>query len=1182
MANIFHDIRNAFENVRIGSVQSESQTFFDHSDLKLQDSLKDFEKRFNGRNLWIALLGSIRSDVVFIALIGALLVIVTAILPIILRWLFLALEVGDNSSAIEWGGIVTVLMGLKVCFTAFLAWAEQRSIIKIRQLMNRFLFRRLRDADMEDLHEQQKEPLAFITSYSGQLTQSIYIVDFVISTIMVIVLVAIMLSWYGIPSLLALLAVVLITLILQRLIVVIGHMYHSYLKVDHQRVNLVKLTLENLSSIRRQKLSRQILFVLDSIRQDQRKILYKRASWQIFNRTLEDHFASLTSLCLVGTTLLTNIAVSSSDLFSLLVLLGVIIDVVGNNLVNYRVLRNSLGPTREIEELCRCIKPLEQPKQEPTQDNHVKIFSIGKPEQSLYLPEGSRVAVLGRTGSGKSRLLAKLANEVQSNKSLVKTSLTGHVFGSTVMVNREFPLLDGLFGDVVTLWASPVDEALYDKALYASGWLGELAEDSLGDARPLSGQQKDISEGQQQRLALAQALYQRPDVLLLDDVFASINPNLADIITQRILQFHPNQSVIYTTSRIELARYAEHLLLLDGDHYLFVEVSRLKQADPDIRQKVQNILGENLTCQLLEILKTKGPEANQDEQDLLKRARKLIFSSKHRAPGLMAYDQSTQQHITLNNLWKNTLSIFPPTAVFIIVLAILVTTIAGIASAVLIDEIGEGNFLRISKDLTLTFLGVAAILGIIASIFRYYFSFSIPIQSIDRLHRTMLSYLTRGDIDENHGNRMTGRLTQDFQALEMETPNGLANLAKVILGTIGTIAYIVWGVPLALLLLLPCALLLRHAYYANKSIIVSAARLRASTRGPVFGFLGAALATVSFRRSPAFRSAFEDRFSFLADIQAAGSYWASLSRISIMFWIQILGWLIFVSVLWAILISSVMHLSVNRPSLLVFLTLTFSQQLVSLVQSLQSADVLQTQFERLAQVLGQLNLPRAGISFNFPHDELLTQKYHHIALEAQDVCFDTKLGQNIISDFSMKVTTGEHLALIGPSGSGKSTLANLLVGHLKPKSGLIKQFGKTYSMSQLTNILILESRAPNLNITLHHFLDPQGSLSINQLNDILVTFGVTFSLDANLTDLSLGQQQTANIVRALIAKPVILILDEATSGLDSVDERRVFQALFNYNHSLTVLAILHRPDNLDLMDRIIDLKTQSYKKEKGL
>jgi NitT/TauT family transport system ATP-binding protein len=145
-----------------------------------------------------------------------------------------------------------------------------------------------------------------------------------------------------------------------------------------------------------------------------------------------------------------------------------------------------------------------------------------------------------------------------------------------------------------------------------------------------------------------------------------------------------------------------------------------------------------------------------------------------------------------------------------------------------------------------------------------------------------------------------------------------------------------------------------------------------------------------------------------------------------------------------------------------------------------------------------------------------------------------------LSDITFNVNTGEFVAIVGPSGCGKSTLLNLLAGLLTPDSGSIllngamldhknrRQIGYMLQQDQL-----LEWRSIQKNILLgleiRHELTPQTKA---YATDLLSQYGLEKFADAKPSQLSGGMRQRAALVRTLVLKPELLLLDEPFSALD--------------------------------------------------
>lgn len=192
--------------------------------------------------------------------------------------------------------------------------------------------------------------------------------------------------------------------------------------------------------------------------------------------------------------------------------------------------------------------------------------------------------------------------------------------------------------------------------------------------------------------------------------------------------------------------------------------------------------------------------------------------------------------------------------------------------------------------------------------------------------------------------------------------------------------------------------------------------------------------------------------------------------------------------------------------------------------------------------------------------------------------------KQVLQDISFSVQRGEVIALVGASGSGKSTLVNLLLRFYDPTTGAICINGrdlremKIKSVRDLIGIVtqdtILFNETVRENIA---FGNPSASLE-NIREAAHVAFADRFiqelpqGYETNLGErglkLSGGQRQRIAIARAILKDPPIIILDEATSHLDTESEREVQNALENAMRGRTVFVIAHRLSTVQKADRI--------------
>lgn len=187
--------------------------------------------------------------------------------------------------------------------------------------------------------------------------------------------------------------------------------------------------------------------------------------------------------------------------------------------------------------------------------------------------------------------------------------------------------------------------------------------------------------------------------------------------------------------------------------------------------------------------------------------------------------------------------------------------------------------------------------------------------------------------------------------------------------------------------------------------------------------------------------------------------------------------------------------------------------------------------------------------------------------------------QPVLQDFSLTITQGKIYTIFGPNGCGKSTLMNILAGLIKPQSGAVEGFAALQSkigyvfQDYRRHLLPWLSARDNILFPLK-LRGLATSEQIAQLTELLKIVPVSFNLDSCVLGLSGGQAQLVSLLRALIIKPQLLILDEPFSALDyhtTISLRQTLLAVAKA-YNLTVLFISHDLDEaLYLGDEVVFL-----------
>jgi ATP-binding cassette subfamily B protein len=206
-------------------------------------------------------------------------------------------------------------------------------------------------------------------------------------------------------------------------------------------------------------------------------------------------------------------------------------------------------------------------------------------------------------------------------------------------------------------------------------------------------------------------------------------------------------------------------------------------------------------------------------------------------------------------------------------------------------------------------------------------------------------------------------------------------------------------------------------------------------------------------------------------------------------------------------------------------------------------------------------------------------------IEFEQVDFYYEPDKPVLTDFSLQVTEGEHIALVGPTGGGKSTIVNLICRFYEPKAGVIRIAGQDFTSLTLHAI---QSRIGMVLQTPHLFSDTirenirygrldatdeevETAAKLAHAHDFIV--GMEQEYDEQVGEggnlLSTGQKQLISLARAVLAQPEIFIMDEATSSVDTLTEALIQQGMANLMAGRTSFIIAHRLSTIKKADRIL-------------
>ena len=248
----------------------------------------------------------------------------------------------------------------------------------------------------------------------------------------------------------------------------------------------------------------------------------------------------------------------------------------------------------------------------------------------------------------------------------------------------------------------------------------------------------------------------------------------------------------------------------------------------------------------------------------------------------------------------------------------------------------------------------------------------------------------------------------------------------------------------------------------------------------------------------------------------------------------------------------------------------------------QLANILQSAKSSLERIFEVLDEPEEvdDVTEHLTHD--LTGQ-----VSFENVSFQYVADKPLIQNFNLDVKPGEMVAIVGPTGAGKTTLINLLMRFYDVTSGSIKidghdirnlsrqeyrkQFGMVLQDAWLYEASIKENiRFGNLDATDEEVVEAAKAANVDHFIRTLPG-GYNMEINQESSNISLGQKQLLTIARALLADPKILILDEATSSVDTRLELLIQKAMAKLMEGRTSFVIAHRLSTIQEADKILVL-----------
>jgi ATP-binding cassette subfamily C protein CydCD len=789
---------------------------------------------------------------------------------------------------------------------------------------------------------------------------------------------------------------------------------------------------------------------------------------------------------------------------------------------------------------------------------------------SFDIAAGETVGIVGPSGAGKSTILRLLLRQHDAQTGAIR--IGGHdirtldpdqVRGMIAIVAQDTTLFDGTIADNLRLGRPDATEAemvAAARAANAHDFISALAD---GYATRIGERGATLSGGQRQRIAIARALLRDAPILILDEALSSVDAENEAVIQQALDRLMRGRTTLILAHRLSSVIGADRILVLDQGRVVESGTHAELIAHPGVYRR---LMGPQI-----------GP-ANDQPAELVAPARPIAAATEAQMRPLAEDAAEIGWRETVRALlrfvwpWKVKLTLI----ILCGIGRVLGFTGVSVLGALVIAAVASGRPVSGLLVALLLAAPVAAALHWLESWLAHDLAYRLlaemRIALFAKLDRLAPAYLLR-----RRSGDLVALATQDVETVEYFYAHTVAPAFVAVLIPGGVLALLGWSAwPLGLVLLPFLAWAGLAPVFARGEID----RLGSEARGAL-GQLGAHLTETiqGLAELAAFQAIGRRRAIFLADIAAYQTKRLALlndlaAQTAGLEIATGLGGLA-VALLGAVLSAHGWFAQQWLPLLVLVSVAAFmpvaeigqvGRQLADTIASTRRLHVVAAEPEPITD--GTLPVPAnpevrfEGVRFTYPGR----------AAPALDGV-----------DFAMR--PGSTVALVGASGAGKSTVANLLLRFWDPQEGRITFGGadlRRLRLDELRRHIALVAQDINLfNDTLEANIRLAGrdvsEADVRRAIDRAALGGFVDRLPEGLAtpvgergvQLSGGQRQRVSIARAFLKDAPILILDEATSHLDTISEQQIRAALTELMAKRTSLVIAHRLSTIQSADIIL-------------
>ncbi|KAJ5885116.1 hypothetical protein N7495_009626 [Penicillium taxi] len=782
---------------------------------------------------------------------------------------------------------------------------------------------------------------------------------------------------------------------------------------------------------------------------------------------------------------------------------------------------------------------------------------------NLDIPSSKITMIVGPVGSGKSSFLKLLLGEIPECSGTISTSFTHAAYCSQSPWITFGTIQENIIGSLS--W----NQTWYNQVIKICALKSDFQQLSAGDLTKVGVLGSRLSGGQKMRVALARALYSRESVLVLDDVLTSLDRETEKIILENLFSAHgiikrSGQTVVMATNSVHHLPFADHIIAFNENGRVIENASyqHLMNANSHISTTSESSRPLNTTRAsdfVLDDETLQGLNIDEEQTDDLSRR---------------------TGDLTVYFFYFQTIG-WPLLIIFLLCCVLFILSLS--FPQIWLQWWTRANEQH-SNQRIWYWLGIYAALGLFSLLMTFLGSWIIIMIVQPRtsrcFHEILLkttmsattSFLTSTDIGKT-----TNRFSQDLELIDSELPETLERTVNAVLSCIieGFLVFI--GSSYITVAVIPFCVL--AVYYLANFYVKTSRQMRLldiEAKAPLFSqFLEAQDGLSSIRA-----------YGWVEDYQCRNRAALDASQRPFYLLYCIQRWLtlvldLMVAAIAVIVIYVALYMkgspSMNLLGITLFNIVNFSSTLQSLVSNWIQ---LETSIGAVARIR---SYTQQTVTENLDCEtEVVARSWPQrgcVEISGLSASYEVT-SDPVLRNIDLQIHSGEKIALCGRTGSGKSSLFSALLRILEPTSGTISIDGMDISKVSRAHVRSQINTIPQQPFFLRGSIrlnaNPESNATdetiiyslrvVNLWSDIESKGGLDIDWSDEL--LSYGQQQLFCLARAMCKPSNLVIMDEATSSVDSETDMLMQTVIRDHFKNQTIIAIVHKLHTILDFDKV--------------